>query len=202
MFAAGARVSPVLLALRAALVDGDGRVSQLFGHRQTQAGDFLGGCDRQIGVQDCHAVSIAAHPSPISNVIDDVLETAANTVRSWRAEPALKLADYLAELSRFLPPELVSAAAQTSDLTASNVPGIPVPVWLAGARVERMYPLVGTIGAAINVTMLTYTDTASVGMSSDDAAVGDRAELLESLRVGFREVVGESAFIGDPISGQ
>ena len=82
-------------------------------------------------MQDCHAVSIAAHPSPISNVIDDVLETAANTVRSWRAEPALKLADYLAELSRFLPPELVSAAAQTSDLTASNVPGIPVPVWLA-----------------------------------------------------------------------
>ena len=127
----------------------------------------------------------------------------AGAVRlAWRAEPALKLADYLAELSRFLPPELVSAAAQTSDLTASNVPGLPVPVWLAGARVERMYPLVGTIGAAINVTMLTYTDTASVGMSSDDAGVGDRAELLESLRVGFREVVGESAFIGDPISGQ
>ena len=37
-------------------------------------------------------------------MIDDVLEIAADTVRSWRAEPALKLADYLAELSRFLPP--------------------------------------------------------------------------------------------------
>ena len=151
---------------------------------------------------ESNAVTIARFEIPISNVIDDVLEAAANTVRSWRAEPALKLADYLAELSRFLPPELVSAAAQTSDLTASNVPGVPVPVWLAGAKVERMYPLVGTIGAAINVTMLTYTSTASVGVSSDDAAVGDRAQLLESLRVGFREVVGESSLIGDPISGQ
>jgi WS/DGAT/MGAT family acyltransferase len=151
---------------------------------------------------ESNAVTIARFEIPVSNVIEDVLETAANTVRSWRAEPALKLADYLAELSRFLPPELVSAAAQTSDLTASNVPGVPVPVWLAGAKVERMYPLVGTIGAAINVTMLTYTTTASVGMSSDDAAVGDRAQLLESLRVGFREVVGESALVGDPISGK
>lgn len=151
---------------------------------------------------ESNAVTIARFEIPVSNMIDDVLEAAADTVRSWRAEPALKLADYLAELSRFLPPELVSAAAQTSDLTASNVPGIPVPVWLAGARVERMYPLVGTIGAAINVTMLTYTNAASVGISSDDAAVGDRAELLESLRVGFAEVVGEDALVGDPISGQ
>ena len=40
-----------------------------------------------------------------------------------------------------------------------------------------MYPLVGTIGAAINVTMLTYAGVASVGISTDDAAVDDREEL-------------------------
>ena len=147
-----------------------------------------------------NAVTIARFEIPISNVIEDVLEAAATIVRSWRAEPALKLADYFAELTRFLPPELVSAAAQTSDLTASNVPGVPVPVWLAGARVERIYPLVGTIGAAINVTMLTYEGTASVGVSSDDAAVGDRAELIASLRSGFGEVIGSSVLDGDPLT--
>ncbi len=147
-----------------------------------------------------NAVTIARFEIPVSNAIDDVLETAANTVRAWRAEPALKLADYLAELSRFLPPELVSAAAQTSDLTASNVPGLPVPVWLAGAKVVRMYPLVGTVGAAINVTMLTYTDTASLGISSDDAAVQDREELIESLRYGFRKVIGGPVTERDPLS--
>ena len=147
-----------------------------------------------------NAVTIARFEIPVSNAIDDVLAAAAETVRSWRAEPALKLADYLAELSRFLPPDMVSAAAQTSDLTASNVPGIPVPVWLAGAQVERMYPLVGTIGAAINVTMLTYNGTANVGVSSDDAAVSDRKQLMESLRHGFREVIGPEALAGDPLS--
>ena len=147
-----------------------------------------------------NAVTIARFEIPISNVIDDVLEAAANTVRSWRAEPALKLADYFAELTRFLPPELVSAAAQTSDLTASNVPGVPVPVWLAGAKIERMYPLVGTIGAAINVTMLTYEGTASVGVSTDDAAVDDREELIDSLRAGFREVIGTAVLAGDPLT--
>ena len=147
-----------------------------------------------------NAVTIARFEIPISNVIDDVLEAAANSVRSWRAEPALKLADYFAELTRFLPPELVSAAAQTSDLTASNVPGVPVPVWLAGAKIERMYPLVGTIGAAINVTMLTYEGTASVGVSSDDLAVDDREALIDSLRSGFREVVGSAVLDGDPLT--
>ncbi|MGV0991001.1 MAG: wax ester/triacylglycerol synthase domain-containing protein [Mycobacterium sp.] len=149
-----------------------------------------------------NAVTIARFEIPVSDDVDGVLAAAADTVRSWRAEPALKLADYLAELSRFLPPDKVSAAAQTSDLTASNVPGIPVPVWLAGAKVERMYPLVGTIGAAINVTMLTYNGTASVGVSSDDAAIGDREQLIESLRHGFRAVIGPKAITGDPITGK
>lgn len=147
-----------------------------------------------------NAVTIARFEIPISDALDDVLEATARTVRSWRAEPALKLADYLAELSRFLPPELVSAAAQTSDVTASNVPGVPVSVWLAGAKAERMYPLVGTIGAAINVTMLTYEGTASVGVSTDDAAVDDQEELVASLRYGLGEVIGTSVLAGDPLT--
>lgn len=147
-----------------------------------------------------NAVTIARFEIPVSDDVEDILSVAASTVRSWRAEPALKLADYLAELSRFLPPDKVSAAAQTSDLTASNVPGIPAPVWLAGAKVERMYPLVGTIGAAINVTMLTYINTASVGVSSDDAAITDRAQLMASLRHGFHTVIGPKVITKDPLS--
>ncbi len=155
---------------------------------------------RTSGDDEGNAVTIARFEIPVSNAIDDVLESAAETVRNWRAEPVLKLADNLAELSRFLPPELLSAAAQTSDLTASNVPGPPIPVWLAGSKVERMYPLVGTIGAAINVTMLTYNGIASVGVSTDDAAVDDRDELIRSLRHGFREVIGTPVLAGNPLT--
>jgi hypothetical protein len=73
-------------------------------------------------------------------------------------------------------------------------------VWLAGAKIERMYPLVGTIGAAINVTMLTYEGIASVGVSSDDLAVDDREALIDSLRSGFREVIGSAVLDGDPLT--
>ena len=146
---------------------------------------------------ESNAVTIARFEIPVSNMIDDVLETAANTVRSWRAEPALKMADYLAELSRFLPPELVSAAAQTSDLTASNArhPGAGVAGrGQGGADVS----LGGHHRRGDQRDDADHTNAASVGISSDDAAVGDRAELLESLRLGFAEVLGEGALVGIP----
>jgi diacylglycerol O-acyltransferase len=96
---------------------------------------------------------------------------------------------------------MLAAAAQASDITTSNVPGVPVPTYLAGARILRMYPLVATIGAAINVTMLTYDGGAYVGVSADDSAVAEIAELVEDLRAGFAEVVGKDLPPDDPVPG-
>ena len=148
-----------------------------------------------------NSVTIARFELPVaeSNPLE-VMAEVGRTVKRWRKEPALAMADQLAELSRLIPPELISAVAQASDLTASNVPGVPVPVWLAGARVVRMYPLVATIGAAVNVTMLTYNGTASVGISTDDAAVDDREELIRCLRAGFRTVTGKPVATGTPLT--
>ena len=148
-----------------------------------------------------NAVTIARFELPVAGMTPaEVMADVGETVRKWRNEPALALADEIAELSRLIPPELISAVAQASDLTASNVPGVPIPVWLAGARVLRMYPLVATIGAAVNVTMLTYDGTASVGISTDDAAVDDREELIRCLRTGFRIVTGAPVAAGTPLT--
>ena len=64
-----------------------------------------------------------------------------------------------------------------------------------------MYPLVATIGAAVNVTMLTYNGIASVGVSTDDAAVSDPDILLEALRQGFADAIGEHVPATTPMSG-
>lgn len=138
-----------------------------------------------------NAVMIARFeiPTVAENAIT-MMDQIAESVLRIRSEPALAFANEIGELSRFIPSEIVAAAAQSSDVTASNVPGVPVPVWLAGAKVERMYPLVATIGAAVNVTMLTYNGTASIGVSADDAAVSDPDLLVEALRQGFAHVVG------------
>ena len=122
------------------------------------------------------------------------------TVSRWRREPALRLADQLAEMSRLVPTEVLRAAAQNSDFTTSNVPGVPVPVWIAGAPVLRMYPMVSTIGAATNVTLLSYASLASIGVSTDDVAIKDRALFARCLAEGLSEVAGVPVVPADPLA--
>jgi hypothetical protein len=87
---------------------------------------------------------------------------------------------------------MLAAAARTSDLTASNVPGPPIPLYLAGVRMIAAYPLVATIGAAVNVTMVTYDGTIFIGVSADDRAVPDLPVLIDDLRQGFATTVGQT----------
>jgi hypothetical protein len=49
---------------------------------------------------------------------------------------------------------------------------------------------VATIGAAVNITMVTYDGQAYIGVSADDRAVSDLDDLVEDLRSGFADVTG------------
>lgn len=146
-----------------------------------------------------NAVSIARFPFPVAGLTPvERMQAAHDLVARWRDEPALRLADPLAEVSWFVPVPMLAAQARTSDVTASNVPGPPIPLYLAGARIVAAYPLVATIGAAVNVTMVTYDGRAFIGISSDDRAVPDHAALVEDLRSGFAEVTGADVGPADP----
>ena len=149
-----------------------------------------------------NAVTIARFEVPV-DILDPVerMRAISEIVGSWRREPALHLVDPLAEVGyRLLPSDLVTAAARTSDFTASNVPGVPMPVWIAGARVRAMYPLTATVGAATNITLLSYAGNAGIGISMDDAAIPDRELFVECLAAGFAEVVGHPVLPSDPVS--
>lgn len=139
-----------------------------------------------------NAVAIARFPLPIAGLTMAERFTAAHElVDRWRAEPAMRLADPLAEVSWLVPVPMLAAAARTSDVTASNVPGPPIPLYLAGQRMIAAYPLVATIGAAVNVTMVTYDGTIFIGVSADDRAVPDLPALVDDLRQGFAVVIGQ-----------
>ncbi len=71
----------------------------------------------------------------------------------------------------------------------SNVPGAPVPVYAAGAKVERFYALGPPSGAALNVTLLSHVDTCCIGVVTDTAAIRDPDDLVSDLRAGFDEIV-------------
>ena len=64
------------------------------------------------------------------------------------------------------------------DVLASNVPGPPFPLFLAGARVEQFYGFGPPAGAALNVTLFSYDGNVSLGITTDAAAVVDRSLFL------------------------
>ena len=142
--------------------------------------------------QASNAVSIARLEMPVAGLsIDELMAEAHELVDAWRGAPATRMADPLADVSWFVPVPVLAQAARASDLTTSNVPGPPIPLYLAGAKMVAAFPLVATIGAAVNVTMVTYDGAACIGVSTDDRSVTDPAELIEDLRWGFERVTGE-----------
>jgi diacylglycerol O-acyltransferase / wax synthase len=86
--------------------------------------------------------------------------------------------------------ELIAAGLRSMDLMASNLPGPPIPLFLAGARLDRIVPIGPRSGAALNVTLLSHCQSVQVGINADPAAVPDGDLLLDCVRAGFDEVVG------------
>jgi len=69
------------------------------------------------------------------------------------------------------------------------VPGIRVPLYLTGAKVNSFYGFGPTTGAALNVTLMSYCGTCGVAVNVDTGAVPDPDVLMDCLRDGFDEVL-------------
>ncbi len=109
--------------------------------------------------------------------------------RAARDEEALPFADTMAGLLNLLPSGVVGSMLRHVDFVASDVPGPPVPIYLAGAPVTGYYAFGPTTGTAVNVTLVTYRGTCCVGCTVDTAAVPDPEKLMACLHDGFDEVL-------------
>lgn len=118
-----------------------------------------------------------------------------------RSEPSIPLTNAIAGALNMLPPGLVGGMLKHVDFCASNVPGLPMPLYVGEARLERFYPFGPTIGAALNVTLLSYRDTCGIGVTTDTGAVPDPEVLMDCLREDFEEILdlgGEHASVVVP----
>lgn len=153
--------------------------------------------------QAANAVAIARFEMPVEGLdIDEQMAAVHELVDTWRHAPAMRMADPLADVSWFVPVPVLAHAAKASDITTSNVPGPPIPMYLAGAKMLAAFPLVATIGAAVNVTMVTYDGKACIGVSTDDRSVPDSHELLEDLRWACELVTGDVVGPADRYASQ
>jgi len=133
-----------------------------------------------------------AVPASISDPRERV-QAVRTLVHRWRAEPALSLTGQLAGVLNRLPTATTTALfggmLKCCDFVATNVPGAPVPVFAAGARVERLYAFAPPAGAALNVSLISHCDLCCIGVVTDTTAIPDSATLLACLRDGFAELL-------------
>ncbi|MFI5541871.1 wax ester/triacylglycerol synthase domain-containing protein [Nocardia sp. NPDC051900] len=119
----------------------------------------------------------------------DLMHAIDAAVAGWRREPAIPLSGAVAATLNRLPAGLLTGLLKHVDFVASNVPGSPVPLYIAGARIDRMYAFGPTIGTAVNVTLTSHAGTCYVGINTDTAAIPDTETLTECLAAGFATVL-------------
>jgi len=117
----------------------------------------------------------------------------ARRCRTARDERSVPYANTIAGALNLLPPSAVGSMLKHVDFLASNVPGFGCPLYLAGARVTAYIPFGPTIGAAVNVTLLSYDGTCGIGVTVDTAAVPDTEVFIKCLAAGFDEVLALAA---------
>jgi len=76
-----------------------------------------------------------------------------------------------------------------ANLVISNVPGPPVPLYLAGARLVNNFPTSIVVhGLALNITVQSYDQQMDFGMMADAQAMPDVRSLADAMRVAFDDL--------------
>jgi hypothetical protein len=110
-----------------------------------------------------------------------------------RDEPALEgialLAPALSRLPGALTARLAGRMTISTDMQATNVPGIREEIYLAGARVERLYGLPPLPGLPTMISLVSHGNVCCIGVNLDPAAVTERDRFGRCLAEGLAEVL-------------
>jgi WS/DGAT/MGAT family acyltransferase len=85
--------------------------------------------------------------------------------------------------------QIAGPMTKGNDLQASNVPGLREDVYLAGAKVERIYGYAPLPGCAAMITFVSHGSTGCLGVNFDPASFTEEEILRRSIKEGFEEVL-------------
>jgi hypothetical protein len=109
-------------------------------------------------------------------------------------------ASILQDVTQFVPPALYTRAARgvaqisstlrpPLNVVVSNVPGPPIPLYMAGAELVAHYPVsVITDGIGLNITCMSYRDHVDFGIVADHEQVDDIWPMMEAVRDALDEL--------------
>ena len=79
---------------------------------------------------------------------------------------------------------------QVANVVISNVPGPPVPLHMAGARMLTNYPTSIVVhGLALNITVQSYDQSLDFGLMADARALPDVRDLADALRMAWDDLL-------------
>jgi WS/DGAT/MGAT family acyltransferase len=100
------------------------------------------------------------------------------------------VAELLATLPRPLYRALAFQSSQSIDLIVTNVPGVPVPRYLAGAQITAAYPFAPVAPRCpVSIALYGYCGRLYVGLDADPSALPDLDHFRERLEASFARLV-------------
>jgi diacylglycerol O-acyltransferase / wax synthase len=149
---------------------------------------------------------VATMLSPIPTDVADPeqrLRAAHESMRSAKERHKAVPANVLQDANAVVPAALFARAARVTTSVAarhpseamvntviSNVPGSPTPLYLAGARLEALYPVSAIMhGIGLNITVMSYCGQLCFGVVVDRDLVDDAWPLADELRRAQEELL-------------
>jgi len=149
---------------------------------------------------------------PLPTQLEDPVERLRVIHQQSTAAKAMHRAmgqDWIENWAALAPPPLITAAARlycglrlsrlhppVINLIVSNVPGPPIPLYCAGARVVATYPMGPLIeGTGLNLTVLSQSGDLDIGV----IACPDLVDDAEAITAGFVNGVEELADAADAV---
>jgi WS/DGAT/MGAT family acyltransferase len=138
------------------------------------------------------AAAFFAGPTSVEDPVERI-RLLRETVGGLQKEPALDFFSALLPLANRMPQALTAGAfiamQARADLTASNVPGVPWTIHMAGRKVERMLCFGALPGSALMTVLCSYDGHCSVGINCDGGSFDDPEQLFADLQAGLDEVL-------------
>jgi len=134
--------------------------------------------------------------------LDDALERLENIKLNTQRSKIHASALPVDKITEFLPSETLAAAARVYtrtrlggthrpffNVTITNVPGPPIPIYVAGARVHSAFGMAPILdGLGLILVVLSYDGRLSIGISSCQQIVPDPEYLAECFEQSFTEL--------------
>jgi hypothetical protein len=113
----------------------------------------------------------------------------ADTLQNWAEFAAPAVAGQAARLYSRM--RIAEHHRPAFNLTFSNLPGPPFPLYIAGARVIGNFPA-GPIfdGGGLNITVMSYRDSLDFGLLVCPELISDPSQLAEGLELALDELLG------------